>query len=600
MNVKIVGNNNYLGNIKEEFFKNRGIDNYMDFVKLTGFEQTDPFEFKNMKEAVDTLTSGRYLNIGIVYDSDVDGVASGTILYNYLSTYLEHNLRISIHRKKTHGINMEELDKDDIIGWADVIIVPDAGSSDLSQHEALLSEYGIETIVLDHHQCDFGYSEHATVVNNQLDEIAVDLTGSAMCYKFIQALDMELGESGADDFLDLVAIGLIGDMANVKDYEVQSLIRNGIKLFNNEFIKTVIKNDFNIKTTGLTSTTLAFSIIPMINACTRVAEFEEMKFIIEAMCDIGTDRVFEYTFQRGKNKGKTIEENIYEYAHRVASKCRARQNSMVSKVLDGSKRPLRQGLLSKIEEAESVTDDTKVIVLDVSEYEGIAGLSGLLANKIMYSFNRPTLVLSNTNNGYSGSGRGEQIGLLRTKLEDSNLVKSAQGHEPAFGVRLLKDTDISEFSKNLNEYFKDENTEAQHVVDFNIPYEELDSYIIEDLANLEEFFGNGLKAPLVYVEKIIVDVSSIDTGKNGNLLNFTHNDVEFVKFKLKESDVNILVPWQDKVCYNIVSKPRINEYRGKRTVQLVIEDIEFIPLEDEQIKKTDDIDWSDGDEEFEW
>ena len=600
MNIKIVGDNNYLGDLKEEFFKNRGIDNYMDFIKLKGFEQTDPFAFKNMKEAVRIITEKSGLNVGIVYDSDVDGVASGTILYNYLSTYCDHNLKISIHRKKTHGINMEELHEDGIIGWADVLIVPDAGSSDFAQHDGLLNGYNIRTIVLDHHQCDLGYSETATVVNNQLDNISTDLTGSAMCYKFTQALDIVLDECGADDFLDLVAIGLIGDMANVKDYEVQSLIRSGIKSFNNEFIKTVIKNDFNIKSDGLTSTTLAFSIIPMINACTRVAEFDEMKFIIDAMGNVGTDRVFEYTFQRGKNKGKTIEENIYEYAHRVASKCRARQNRNVEKVLLGSKRPLKQGILSKMEEVNLVTDDTKIIVLDISDYEEVAGLSGLLANKIMYSFNKPTLVLSNVNGGYAGSGRGEQISFLRKRLEESNLVKSALGHEPAFGVKLLKDATIEDISTSLNEYFKDEDTEAQYVVDFNIPYDELEDYLIEDLANLEEFFGNGLKAPIVYTNEIIVEVSSIETGKNGNLLKFVHNDIEFVKFKLKASDVEKLVPWQDKVCYNIVSQPSINIFKGKRTVQLVIKDIELVPLDDEQIEKTEDIDWSNKDEEFEW
>jgi hypothetical protein len=68
MNVKVIGDNNYLGDLQEEFFKNRGISDYENFVSLKGFKETDPFSFINMKESVDLLVSMQGMNVGIIVD----------------------------------------------------------------------------------------------------------------------------------------------------------------------------------------------------------------------------------------------------------------------------------------------------------------------------------------------------------------------------------------------------------------------------------------------------------------------------------------------------------------------------------------------------
>ena len=598
MNVKVIGDNNYLGDLQEEFFKNRGISDYENFVSLKGFKETDPFSFINMKESVDLLVSMQGMNVGIIVDSDIDGLSSASSLNNYLQTYMDFNIKLSIHRRKTHGIKFDELQEDGILDWADILIVPDAGSEDYEQHKRLKEEYGIITMVYDHHSCPYR-SEHAIVINNQLDNISTKLTGSGMVYKLLQALDIELSENGADDFIDLTALGLIGDMADVRDYEVQSLIRKGIKKIENPLFLSIVENDYNINENRISGTTLAFSIIPMLNACTRVAEYEEMKIVVEALCNIDTERVFEYTPSRGKNKGETIEEDLYQYAHRVAKSCKARQDSMVKKALEGGKRPPRQGLFDWIQENDIIKDNGKIIVLDITNFADDSGLSGLIANKLMYHYNRPTLVFTKKEDGYLGSGRGEQIQFLRTKLEDSKLVKSANGHEPAFGVRLKEGTDLKKLNEDLDKYFESESSEAQHVVDFHIPIDYLEDYMVDDLAKLEEFFGTGLKAPKIYIDDVEVLTQSIDVGKNNNIIKFTKNDIDFVMFKVSEEKMEKLVDWSEYVCYNIVAEPSINEYEGKRIVQLIIKDMECTSIKQEKIS---DEDWGNTENEdtIEW
>ena len=81
--------------------------------------------------------------------SDVDGISSSSSLNNYLQTYMDFNIKLSIHRRKTHGIKFDELQEDGILDWADILIVPDAGSEDYEQHKRLKEEYGIITIIVD-------------------------------------------------------------------------------------------------------------------------------------------------------------------------------------------------------------------------------------------------------------------------------------------------------------------------------------------------------------------------------------------------------------------------------------------------------------------
>jgi single-stranded-DNA-specific exonuclease len=402
-----------------------------------------------------------------------------------------------------------------------------------------------------------------------------------------------LEEDGADDFLDIVALGLIGDMADIRDLEVQYLIRKGIENIKNDFFMTIVKENFNINENKLSPTVLSFSIIPMINACTRVATFEEMQCITNAICNIDNGEDYEHTFSRGKRKGVTIKEDIYQHAHRVAQKVKARQDSIVNKAFLGSKRPLKSGLIELLEARDVGNKDNKIIVVDVTDYIENFGLSGLLANKIMAQYDKPTLVLHRKDDEYRGSGRGNQIPMLRTRLKESKIVKFAEGHEPAFGVRIDMDKTITEINDGLNDYFNSETTTDVTSVDFIIDNNDIDNYLLKDFEALEEFFGTGLKPPLIYIENVLIKTNTINTGSKSNLLKFKYNDVDFVKFKMSEAQLEDLIPWDSNVCYNVLCTPNLNDFNGKRNMQLVIDKIEVVELYTGEEKKEEDI-------SFEW
>lgn len=594
MNIRVLGDNDYTGDLQKEFFINRGIKDIGAFVNLSNVKETHYTEFYNMQRALDLFMEhvSRDSKIGIVVDSDSDGITSASALYNYISTYFDNELKISVHRKKVHGIFINELEEDGILDWCNLLIVPDAGTNDIKQSKELVEKYGMDIIILDHHIQE-EENPYVTLVNNQVSGVALDFTGATMVYKFLQGLDDKIDEKAADDYLDLISVGMIGDMADTTSPEVQLIIRKGLSNVVNPMFESIIeKQSFTIKG-KINQTTFSFNIIPLINAATRVADYEEMKIIVEAFCGIDVDREFEYTPTRGNSKGELIIENLYEYTARLLVSIKGKQDRVVKKALEGSKRPPQKGLYNTLESMDM--SGKKVLLIDATEYIEEGGLSGLLANKIMNRYGIPTLIVSKNESGkYRGSGRGDKIQFFKTKLSQNEHISFAQGHEPAFGLMLKSESpDIKLISDSINETFKEENIDVAHLVDFSIHSDYIEDYMLEELLQLEDYFGNGIDEPLIYVYDIIVKSESIDTGKEESKFSFVHNDIEFILFKPSPEKMTELVDWEDEMCYNLVGSPRINEWEGKRTVQLVISDIERVNLEN---NKKEEVDWDNNDD----
>lgn len=143
-------------------------------------------------------------------------------MLNYIYTVFPSaidNFSYSFHATKAHGINIDIIPPNTTL-----VIAPDSSSNDYEIHEAL-NNRGIDVIVLDHHHAD-KVSEYACVVNNQLcDYPTKSLSGVGIVYKFCQYLDQVLEQPGfVDRFIDIVGIGLVGDMMDIRDFETHYLV----------------------------------------------------------------------------------------------------------------------------------------------------------------------------------------------------------------------------------------------------------------------------------------------------------------------------------------------------------------------------------------
>src|SRR5699024_7103339 len=173
-------------------------------------------KLNNIDKAVDCLLKhigggNKTINVWTKIDPDVDGITSSALLIRYLKQAFPNiDITYALPNGKEHGFKSEE-----VPNGIDLCIMPDASSNDYVVHKELYNR-NIDLIILDHHEAD-KESEHAIVVNNQLSPQFTNkyLSAVGVVYLFCKAIDERLNTNYADDYLDLVFIGLVGDSMSV-------------------------------------------------------------------------------------------------------------------------------------------------------------------------------------------------------------------------------------------------------------------------------------------------------------------------------------------------------------------------------------------------
>lgn len=144
---------------------------------------------------------------------------------------------------------------------------------------------GIDVLILDHHESDMSVAEFACRINNQTcDYPNKTLSGVGIVYKFCQYLDFLIDEKHlADNFLDLVAVGMVADVMQLTEYETRELITEGVNNIQNPFLKAFVdKQSYSLKG-AVTPFGISFYIAPYINAVIRVGSPEEKLLLFESM-----------------------------------------------------------------------------------------------------------------------------------------------------------------------------------------------------------------------------------------------------------------------------------------------------------------------------
>lgn len=295
----------YLNAIQQILY-NRGIPaNKQEAWLNAGKEYILPWtmlDYDKVKRAVYMLANAiqKHQQIALIVDCDCDGYTSSAIFMNYFYKYepewATYNIQYYHHEGKEHGLN--DLKKEIVeSGDISLIISPDGASNDKEAQEQL-NQNNIDIIILDHHECTKDYSNaHTTVVNTQLPyENNIDkkypngsLTGAGVVFKFCQAYNdlIYKGQNSPDWLYDLCALGNCGDMASYKELEIRALMNVGLNQISNPFVKGMATaNDFSIqKMNGINYYSVAFYIVPFINAITRSGSLEEKDIVFKGMLE---------------------------------------------------------------------------------------------------------------------------------------------------------------------------------------------------------------------------------------------------------------------------------------------------------------------------
>ena len=208
----------------------RGIDDVNQFINPDESCLQDWRHLENIDEGVKLIKELKENSkIGLIVDCDCDGYTSSAIFYQYLKR-LKPNITIDyyIHEGKAHGLeeHWEEL----IDREYDLLVLPDSGSNDSVYADKL--PYPI--LVLDHHLVDEEITaKNMVVINNQLSPLYTNknLSGAGVVFQFCRALDFYFQNNWANDYIDLAALGVLGDMMSGLELENQFLWKRNTRNF---------------------------------------------------------------------------------------------------------------------------------------------------------------------------------------------------------------------------------------------------------------------------------------------------------------------------------------------------------------------------------
>ena len=555
--------------------------------------QPELFGENKLKSAAALVIQTVYLNkhMAVIVDCDCDGYTASAIFINFLHDlfpqYVENNLSYFVHDSKTHGLSdtMNWLSNKDNLG---LVVLPDAGSNDYEYHKELKKQ-GINVLILDHHDAE-KISQDAVVINNQLSDYPnKNLSGAGVTWQFCRYLDKLMKKDNAEQYRDLVALGNDADMMSLQSIQTKHLISSGLSRPRNPFIVTMAeKNAFSLKG-KLTPIGVAFYIAPFVNAMTRSGTVEEKQLLFESMLK---HRAFQElpSTKRGHVLGET--ETLVEQAVRVATNVKNRQ----TKVQD----ELMQKVQTKISKYNLLSHKVLLFLMNPGEID--RNVAGLVANKIMAKYQRPTCILTKTETvvrgakkedlpwdeyeeqtiiSYAGSARGcDKTGIndFKSICLQTGVCNYAEGHPGAFGLS-INEQNIQTFIQKTDEILSSMNDQAIYYVDYIYDSDNIKAQDILDIANLDELWGKDLDQPFIAVRnlKITPDMVTIYDKRGYTIKIKTPSGIDIIKFRASEQDCQKLQTNNTGfIELNVVGRCSQNEWLGNISAQIFMEEYEII------------------------
>jgi len=473
------------------------MENY--FISNNEEGTTNKFKKETLTNAVKkTLLAIKYNKPVMIYgDYDADGILSSLMMYAYykkLNNMLNKDTKVDIsfsERKTFFGMGKNLYDK--LSQEYGLIIMTDNGSE-----EDFLDETVDNLLVLDHHPTSNDYNY---IVNPNINTDKYSTSGGKVVFDFLSILDKNVEKLFKvslfkdKDFYNIIkelsALTLISDMAKLNNYN-RKFIQDTLKTLKEK------KLPFFAPLKEFTSSEIAFNIIPKINAVSR----------LEKDLNILKKWIFP----------KNLSE--FTFADREVKKIDTLKKDIVSKIY------------SKIEK-EDFDKDTMFIKQEVVllKDENIsAGLNGLLANKFLNEYNKPSIVVSaviteDNNKIYVGSARGAGIKTLFDTIKENNpeFFKNGNygGHLDAMGFTTSDINDLKLIKQNMHLY---ENKSVFNLLDNEVLSLEEYKYIkkaYQDLANKVDFH---LKLN-VFVKN---DLDKLDKTVYKNYTLFRKDNVKFL------------------------------------------------------------------------
>lgn len=520
-------------------------------------ELYSPWLLFGMKEGVSliekSIAAGE--KIRVIGDYDIDGVCATYILMTGLKrvgALVDTDIPDRI--KDGYGINEQLIDRAHEAG-VKLIVTCDNGIAAYDQI-AYANSLGMKVLVTDHHEVPFEETESGRVEKLPPAEVIINpkqercsypgkgICGGVTAWKLITALyeRYEVSIEEAYELLEFAAIATVGDIMELQD-ENRIIVKEGLLRIHktkNLGLKCLI--DVNgLEREQIGAYHIGFVLGPCINAGGRLDTAKRALELFSA-----------------KDK---------ETADRLAGDLKALNDSRKELTREGVEEAIRQ-----VQETARRIERVLVIYLPDC-HESIAGI---IAGKVKERFYRPTIVLTDAEEGIKGSGRSiEGYHMFEELCKCGDIFTKFGGHPMAAGMSLPKEK-LSELRRRLNENctLTEEQMMEKINIDIAMPIQYVTEEFIEELKVLEPF-GNGNGKPL-FAEREYHVLQTQVLGKNKNVVklygaNGAGCHMEGLYFGNPEELLELL---QKKDTISVTYYPSVNEFRGLKTLQLMIQDFQ--------------------------
>ena len=557
------------GNELEDILKLKGIDDIDSFLNPTLKNTESELLFDNINEAKNVLIkhiSNKDI-IDLLVDCDVDGNTSASLMYQYIKRINPNiEIRCLIHKGKAHGLSefIESICEDD----SKLVIIPDAGSGDSKECEKLI-KLGKDVIILDHHNIRDKEgvipNNPAIIVNNQYSNQITDktMTGVGIVYKFVKVLDGYYKVNYADDYLDLVALGMIGDRADVTNLQTRYYILKGLeqirnKVNKNKLINVLVNAQMYSMNNKITINGMGFYVCPLMNSMIRLGDYEDKCYMFEALCN--SDKKLD---RKVRGKG-IVNMTIQEYVLKACQSSNRKQKKLTEE---------SAGVLSE-EIKKHGLDKFPILVCNARD-DVDSNSTGLIANRLADQYQRPCLLMRRKGSVCKGSGRGSdkcEILDFNQWCKDTNLFSKVEGHPGAFGCEISFENTNKLFSilstmKRINE----PTYHVYNVYDSNQVHDQ----IIKNVAKYDFVWGNSVSEPIFLIKNIPCNKYNLYLlGSKQNKIEFVYHNIKFVKQTKGSSLASLykeIISIGENFEFDVIGRFSI-DYKSGKAAQVLIDD----------------------------
>lgn len=458
----------------------RGIRSYEEarrFFRPTLSDLHSPFLMKDMDKAIDRieLAISKGEKILVYGDYDVDGTTAVALVYTFLKNYYDKvGFYIPDRYKEGYGISTEGIDFAKAEDYK-LIIALDCGIK-ANEKVDYASGKGIDFIICDHHLPGISLPRAVAVLDPKRSDCSYpykELSGCGIGFKLVQAFaqrrNIEFEE--LEPLLDLVVVSIGSDIVPITG-ENRVLATFGLKQINaapRAGFKTMLELASVKK--ELTVNDLVFTIGPRINAAGRI---ESGKRAVELLISNDPQEAIEI--------GKKINEQNQE-----------------RRDLDSN---ITIQALRMIQENEKLRNRKTTVLFDPSWHKGVVGI---VASRMMDTFYRPTIILTESNGMITGSARSvKDFDVYEAIDACSDLLEQFGGHKYAAGLTLKREkleAFIEKFEEVVSMSITDDMLIPEVEVDAEISLNDVHSRLLNVLKQFQPF-GPGNMAPVFLAKKV--------------------------------------------------------------------------------------------------